>query len=171
MKALALSCAALALAACSTPGSAASGSGGEYPKIDKPMKYVIQPMIVPKELAEVSAVNMFSSQLCTELFAHNDKQVMCAEDLKQALEQQRQHLVLGGMNAEEFTLEALVNGMDAPRRVSMTAAKIGDNIAVTGIVNAKEGNVVGRFTVQLKGDGADLFDRVREAAILILKAR
>jgi hypothetical protein len=158
------------LSACATTGSGSKSEPAktETYEVADPIRLALQPVSIPPELEGGStAPQMFETMLCNRLFALNKGQVMCADAVKAFIETKRQNLVLG--SGEESSMDALLQNLDAPRRASLVAAKAGDVVVVTVIVQDKGGTTLDRFDVSLKLDGADLLQRADEAALKIVK--
>lgn len=167
--ALALAAACLA-PACATGGSS-SAKGPAKPAYDvkDPVRLALQPVSIPPELEGVPGPSVFEQMLCNKLFELNKKQVICSDEVKVFIENKRQALMLGA-DGSGSSVEALLESLDAPRRVSLVAAKAGEAlVAMTVIVQTKGGKTLERLQFNLKADGGDVLDRVNEAALQIVK--
>jgi hypothetical protein len=155
---------ALAPLAC-THAAGAGAAGPRPPVIENPIKLMVQPSTLAPELAGVSAPMVFEQMLCNRLFDYNHKQVVCADDVRVFVDHKRQEALLSG---QDVSFESLVSTMDVPRRVSLAAARSGEVIMLTIILQDASGATLGRFQKTIKLDGADVFERADEAAIEIL---
>jgi hypothetical protein len=163
-----LALAPLACAHAGDGGSGSSSSGPPPPVIEHPIKHVVQPATVAPDLTGTSAPAVFEQMLCNRLFEYNGKQVICADDVRVFLEHKREQAMLSG---EEVRLDDVLASMDAPRRVSLAAAKSGEAVLVTVLVQDTAGTTLCRVQKTLKADGADAYERATEAAIEILKVK
>jgi hypothetical protein len=149
-------------------GKSGSGSGDAPPVIDTPIKHLVRLADMPPELANSSTPAVFEQMLCNRLFEFNQKQVMCADDLKVFIQHKREEAMLGG---QEVNMEQILGTLDVPRQVAVTAVKAGDRIMLTVLVQDAKGTPLGRFEKTLKPDGSDVLERATETAIAILKVK
>ncbi|MGC4113476.1 MAG: hypothetical protein QM765_02155 [Myxococcales bacterium] len=160
--------ATLLLSSCATSGgSTKADSKPETVEVANPIRLALQPVDIPQELEGCAAPAVFEQTLCNRLFELNKKQVMCADEVKVFIENKRQGLVLG--SGEDTSMDAVLASLDAPRHVNLIAAKAGEAVAMTILVQDKAGKTLDRFQMNLKADGADVFERANEAAVRIVK--
>lgn len=160
--------AALAIAACAHGEGASTDKRTAPALVGPPVRTALQPMTVGADMASSSIHTVFEQLLCNRLFDLNQKEVVCPDQINVVLENSRQRAVIGG---EVPTLEAILATMDAPRRVGLSASKVGENVMVSILVQDAKGATLGRSQVVLKPDGSDLGDRVEEAALAILQPK
>jgi len=163
VKALAFLCLTIALLGCATTGGPAVE---KPPVIDKPLRHLLTATTVSPELAGKAGPQIFESSLCAKLFDYNKQHVTCADEMRVLLAAQRDRTVLGDPGAENLTL---LEPQNYPRRISLSAAKAGEAMVITILVQNGAGETLGRFQVPMASDGSDVMERAASAAIQILK--
>jgi hypothetical protein len=157
-----LALAALGLAACAHE-SGRPTTAAARPVIANPIKLAVKSVTVSDGL-DPSLPGVFEQQLCNKLFEYNGKLVICPDQIK-ALMDNRRDLALLGNDNEAVDLPSDV---DAPRVVNLQAAKAGEKVLITVIVDDRAGATLLRFSTSLNRDGSDLVERADEAAIQVL---
>ncbi|MFN7133052.1 MAG: hypothetical protein ACK4N5_13315 [Myxococcales bacterium] len=152
--------AALLCAGCATAG-AERPSGTASARSTPGPKHVVNAMELPPELASHAAAANFEQVFCSELYAANGGEVLCAADLRAIIKIQQDTAALGGDASEGPDLETLTR---APRRVGLVATREGSSIRVDATLLNENLEPLRKAQVTLAGDGSDVPERARELA-------
>lgn len=157
----------LLLGACASTSS--TGSAAPSADASPKLKHVVVPMTTAPELAQHPVVGAFERVFCSELFALNDRQVVCADDIRTMLRIEQEKAALGG--GDPLGIEAIERMAQAPRRIALSAGLVGRNIRIDAVLQDEAGQPLHRDQVEVGYSGEDVAERARELAARLLAGR
>jgi hypothetical protein len=129
------------------------------------IKHAVRPIDLASELASDSIPSVFEQVFCSAMFELNDKQVICADQVRAFMSYQRDRAMAGG---EAMSVEQVARSFEAPREVVMSAGPSGDKIVVSAVVVDANGAALARFQTLLARDGGNLTEKARELAAQVV---
>ncbi len=155
---------ALALGACDSTGSA--GTGAAASKSGSVLKHVVMPLNASPDLTGHPVVQAFEQVFCSELFAMNDKQVVCPDDVRTLITIEQQKAALG--SGEPLPMERIEEMTRAPRRVGLGVTQAGQKLRVEAVLQDEAGVTLVRDVVELGYNGEDVSERAHQLAKRVL---
>jgi hypothetical protein len=154
---------ALALSACShSKGAEVGASAAVEPN---GIKHMVRPIEVAPGLEANPVPAVFEQVLCSALFERNDKQVVCADQIRAFVGYQRERETTTGTS---MSIEEIAKVFETPRDVVLSTGVSGESVLVNAVVVDRSGNALGRFQVRLARDGADVTERADELAAQVV---